>query len=162
MLKSLPSKRSDTPDFDRQIYMIALEGVSKGAFAKTIREVIRGAHGSEFLPAAPALRILCDKNQRAVAEDIARERVRLETLEENKRLTEPKLERDEAFFERQHERMADFHAFMDTGKKDAENNTFDAAFSRLQALAAANGKTFDLYGLPSSPSDYFKQVGKAA
>lgn len=142
--------------------MMALEGVSKGALAKTIREVIRGAYGSEFLPAAPALRIMCDKNQRVVAEDIARDRVLRETIEENRRLAAPKLERDEAFRERQRKRMADFHAFMDTGKKDAENNTFDTAFSRLQALAAAHGKTFDLYGLPSSPSDYFKQVGKAA
>lgn len=162
MLKSLPSRQSDTPDFDRQIYMMALEGVSKGALAKTIRDVIRGAHGSEFLPAAPALRIMCDKNQRAVAEDLARERLHRETIAESKRLSAPKVERDEAFYERGRKRMERFRAAMKTENEKAQENTYDAAMARLQTLAEANGKEFNLDKVPSAPNGSFIQAGKAA
>ncbi|MDR6432007.1 hypothetical protein J2782_001742 [Brucella pseudogrignonensis] len=162
MLKSLPSRQSDTPDFDRQIYMMALEDVSKGALAKTIRDVIRGAHGSEFLPAAPALRIMCDKNQRAVAEDMARERLHRETLAESKRLSAPKVERDEAFYERGRKRMEAFHAAMKTENEKAQENTYDAAMARLQALAEANGKEFSADSFTNLSTGTFKQAGKAA
>ncbi|MDH0127123.1 hypothetical protein N7376_24450 [Brucella intermedia GD04153] len=142
--------------------MMALEGVSKGALAKTIREVIRGGHGSEFLPSAPALRLLCDKNQRAVAEDLARARIHNETIEENKRLAAPRVERDEAFYERGRRRMESFHAAMKPNDEQAKENSYDAAMARLQAAAEANGHEFNIDNLKSAPSGTFKQAGRAA
>lgn len=142
--------------------MMALEGVSKGALAKSVKDVLRGVLGHGFHPSAPELRILCNENQNAVAADAARERILRETIEENKRLAAPKVERDEAFYERGRKRMEAFHAAMKTGDEKAQENSYEAAMARLQAAAEANGHEFNIDNLKSAPSGSFKQVGRAA
>ncbi|WP_435658103.1 hypothetical protein [Brucella pituitosa] len=142
--------------------MMALEGVSKGALAKAIKDVLRGGLGHGFHPSAPELRILCNENQNAVAADAARERILRETIEENRRLAAPKFERDEAFHERQRKRMEAFHSAMKTEDEKAQENTYEGAMMRLQALAEANGKDFNLDKVPSAPSGQFIQAGRAA
>ncbi len=142
--------------------MMALEGVSKGALAKAIKDVLRGGLGHGFHPSAPELRILCNENQNAVAADAARERIRRETIEENRRLAAPKFERDEAFHERQRKRMEAFHSSMKTDEERAQENTYDAAMARLQALAEANGKEFSADSFTNASTGTFKQAGRAA
>ncbi|WP_161492463.1 hypothetical protein [Brucella pituitosa] len=174
-LSELPSRRlpeglsdAEKVEFRRvqvENMLAALKGVTAYALSEAVDCVMQNKLGHKFKPEPPELRGLCDEIMRPISEarawDSHDRKIRDEMAADMKRASDSEV-RDEAFRERQRKRMADFHAFMDTDKKDAEHNTFDAALSRLQALAEANGKTFDLYGLPSSPSDYFKQVGKAA
>lgn len=142
--------------------MMALEGVSKGALAKAVKDVLRGVLGHGFHPSAPELRILCNDNQNAVAADAARERIRSETIEENRRLAAPRFERDEAFYERQRKRMTDFHATMKPNDEQAKENSYDAAMARLQAAAEANGHELDLETMKPVSTGSFKQAGRAA
>lgn len=142
--------------------MMALEGVSKGALAKAVKDVLRGVLGHGFHPSAPELRILCNDNQNAVAADAARERIRRETIEENRRLAAPRFERDEAFYERQRKRMSDFHAAMKPNDEQAKENSYDAAIARLQAAAEANGHELDLETMKPVSTGSFKQEGRAA
>ncbi|WP_192798375.1 hypothetical protein [Brucella intermedia] len=142
--------------------MMALEGVSKGALAKAVKDVLRGVLGHGFHPSAPELRILCNENQNAVAADAARDRIRRETIEENRRLAAPKFERDEAFYERQRKRMDDFHAAMKPNDEQAKENSYDAAMARLQAAAEANGHELDLETMKPVSTGSFKQAGRAA
>ncbi|KAB2708315.1 hypothetical protein [Brucella intermedia] len=142
--------------------MMALEGVSKGALAKAVKDVLRGVLGHGFHPSAPELRILCNENQNAVAADAARERIRRETIEENRRLAAPRFERDEAFYERQRRRMSDFHAAMKPNDEQAKENSYDAAMARLQAAAEANGHELDLETMKPVSTGSFKQAARAA
>lgn len=72
MLKSLPSRVSDTAEIDRQAFIIGQQGVTRGALAEAVKQVLRGALGHGFHPSAPEFRLLCDSIQRKQAEERAR------------------------------------------------------------------------------------------
>ena len=72
MLKSLPSRASDTAEIDRQAFIIGQQGVTRGALAEAVKQVLRGALGHGFHPSAPEFRLLCDGIQRKQAEERAR------------------------------------------------------------------------------------------
>lgn len=72
MLKSLPSRASDTAEIDRQAFIIGQQGVTRGALAEAVKQVLRGALGHGFHPSAPEFSLLCDGIQRKQAEERAR------------------------------------------------------------------------------------------
>lgn len=83
MLKSLPSRASNTAEFDRQAFIIGQQGVMRGALAEAVKLVLRGELGHGFHPSAPEFRLLCDRVQRKQAEDRARGSEAKHQLEEN-------------------------------------------------------------------------------
>jgi hypothetical protein len=72
LLKSLPSRASDTVQFDKQVYLMALDGVTKYGFATAIKGVLQGKLGHGFFPSAPELRMKCDEAMKPIIDAVAR------------------------------------------------------------------------------------------
>lgn len=72
LLKSLPSRSSDTVQFDKQVYLMALDGVTKYGFATAIKAVLQGKLGHTFFPSAPELRMKCDEAMKPIIDSVAK------------------------------------------------------------------------------------------
>lgn len=60
-MKSLPARPSNDFEFDAAVYVVALDGVTQWALREAIRSILQGGLGHTFFPAAPELRMHCEK-----------------------------------------------------------------------------------------------------
>jgi len=70
---------------DRQMYFVALSGVTRYALSEAIKAVHRNALGHPFFPAPSELRRLCDEAQAPVDRQAERERDMREQSEDRRR-----------------------------------------------------------------------------
>ncbi|CAN7495916.1 hypothetical protein LJR231_003480 [Phyllobacterium sp. LjRoot231] len=79
MLKSLPSRLTDTAEADKEVFMIALDGVTAYGLAEATMAILRGGLGHAFHPSPPEFRMRCDAAMKPIKDEMARiERTRLE------------------------------------------------------------------------------------
>lgn len=162
-LKSLPSRTSDTAEIDLLSFEDALEGVSATVLLEAVRQVNQAVLGHAFHPSPPELRMLCDKIQRQISEDRARnaegERQRREN--EQRRLQHEKTKTPEA-----RARVAamlarfnqDHEARQAAARSDGLAETADQVRDRLKCQI---GETA-FNSIPELPvRDTFKQIGAA-
>ena len=161
MLKSLPSRASDTAEIDRQAFIIGQQGVTRGALAEAVKQVLRGALGHGFHPSAPEFRLLCDSIQRKQAEERARgeEERRQRRENEQRRLQHEKTKTPEARA-RVAAMLARFNQAHDEAKaserQDGMTETHEQVRDRL--IGQIGETAFNK--IPDLPvSDTFKQVG---
>lgn len=60
-LACLPSRASGDTELDRDLYCVALEGVTRHGLSEAVKAIMRGALGHAFFPSPPELRMQCDK-----------------------------------------------------------------------------------------------------
>lgn len=72
-MKSLPARPSSDFEFDAAVYVVALDGVTQWALREAIRSVLQGGLGHTFFPAAPELRMHCEKVYAPVLDRLDRE-----------------------------------------------------------------------------------------
>lgn len=163
MLKSLPSRASDTAEIDRHAFIIGQQGVTRGALAEAVKQVLRGALGHGFHPSAPEFRLLCDGIQRKQAEERARgeDERRQRHENERRRLQHEKTKTPEA-----RARVAamlsrftqDYETRQAAARNDALTETADQVRDRLKNQI---GETA-FNNIPDLPvNDTFKHVGAA-
>ena len=70
-LAGLPSRQQADLELARDMYFVALEGVSRYALGEAVKTIIRGALGHTFFPSPVELRQQCDK---AIAPHLEAER----------------------------------------------------------------------------------------
>lgn len=150
---------------DMENMISALKGVSSGALSEAVERIMQNALGHKWMPLPPELRGLCDQIMKPINEarawDARDRKVREEMEEDRKRASDREM-RDEAFYERGRKRMEDFHAIMKTEDEKAQENTYDAAMTRLQTLAESNGKEFSADSFTGASNGTFKQIGRLA
>ncbi len=163
MLKSLPSRVSDTAEIDRQAFIIGQQGVTRGALAEAVKQVLRGALGHGFHPSAPEFRLLCDSIQRKQAEERARgeEELRQRRENEQRRLQHEKTKTPEARA-RVAAMLARFNQDHEARQASARNDGLGETADQLRdRLKGQIGETA-FNNIPDFPvRDTFKQVGAA-
>jgi hypothetical protein len=80
-LAGLPSRQADDAALDQQMYLVALESVTRYALSEAVKSIIRGGLGHTFFPSPVELRLACDRAQQPVR-DMQR---RITMTEENRR-----------------------------------------------------------------------------
>jgi hypothetical protein len=80
-LAGLPSRQADDAALDQQMYLVALDGVTRYALSEAVKSIIRGGLGHTFFPSPVELRLACDRAQQPVR-DMQR---RITITEENRR-----------------------------------------------------------------------------
>jgi hypothetical protein len=107
LLGGLPSRQTSSAEIDEATYYLALDGVTRHGLFEAVKAVHRNALGHPFFPAPSELRGLCDKAMKA-HEDMRERAHRQERIRSERPPDRPPL--TEAEKQRQHERMAKFHA----------------------------------------------------
>ena len=163
MLKSLPSRASDTAEIDRQAFIIGQQGVTRGALAEAVKQVLRGALGHGFHPSAPEFRLLCDGIQRKQAEERARGSDERRQLRDNEqqRLRHEQTKTPEARA-RVAAMLARFNQSHDEAKASERQSGITETPDQVRdRLIGQIGETA-FNNIPDLPvKDIFKQVGAA-
>ncbi len=60
-LAGLPSRQAIDADMDRDMYFVALEGVSRYALSEAVKSIIKGGLGHTFFPSPVEFRQQCNK-----------------------------------------------------------------------------------------------------
>jgi len=153
-------------------YYVALEGVSKFAIQTAAKAIMRGSLGHTFYPKPPELRLQCEEVMRPIREAEARDRREVEIIREQQN-DKRQRERSQASWtpESRARATAKWEAAkaqqrLDNAAEETSRDHYDtspeACMARLKAAAEENGKEFDIDNLRNSPSDTFKQAGRAA
>lgn len=79
-LGGLPQRRTDSAGIDREMYVVALRGVTTYALGQAVIAASRGEHGSEYFPNTVQLFDLCQAAQRPIDEARRRERLEREQM----------------------------------------------------------------------------------
>lgn len=74
-LAGLPSRQADDDGFDKALYFVALQGVTRYALSEAVKAISRGALGHAFFPSPPEFRMQCDAAQHPVNEQARRIRL---------------------------------------------------------------------------------------
>ncbi len=82
-LAGLPSRQADDADMDRDMYFVALEGVSRYALSEAVKSIIRGGLGHTFFPSPVEFRQQCEKVIAPFQRAAERDRLRKQQAAEN-------------------------------------------------------------------------------
>lgn len=130
LLAGLPSRAPDDEGTHKAAYFLALQGVTRYGLQEAVKSILQGALGHAFFPSPPELRIQCDK---AMEHHVSmRNRIaRQEQIRRERPPEPPPLTADAK--ERQRQRMAAFHASLDSGKSAEEAAKLEAERAEIRA-----------------------------
>lgn len=173
LLSSLPSRASANEQVNIAGYYLALEGVSRHGLQTATKLILQGSLGHTFLPSPPELRQECNKVMKPIFEarawDADRDRALREQREEQRQRAQSQSSwtpesraRATAKWEAEKARQRLNNA-AEEKRRDHYDTSPEAAMTRLQALAEANGKDFNLDRVPNAPHpSTFQRLGRAA
>lgn len=72
-LAILPSRQADDARFDKAVFFLALDGVTRHGLVMAVKAILQGKLGHGFFPSPPELRLQCDAAMRA--HEAERERI---------------------------------------------------------------------------------------
>lgn len=135
-------------------YSIALEGVTRFSLETAARKILKGHLNHTFFPSPAEIRMVCDEVTRLISEDAYRDKVTAQSLNYGRTtppLSQEAKERMTALWERT-------KAANKAKEDEGNDNSVEAAMSRLEALARSNGKEVDWSKLTDQrePSDWVK------
>lgn len=167
-LSSLPSRASADDQVNIAGFYMALEGVTCHGLETATKQIMQGSLGHAFLPSPPELRQECDKVMKPILEARARDsydrRIFKEMAADNTRAkwTPESRARATAKWEAEKAQQRLDNAAEETTRRDKYDASPEASMARLQALAEANGKEFNLDNIKSAPTGQFIQAGRVA
>ena len=144
------------------LYYIALRGVTRHGLQVATENIIQGSLGHPFLPDPPELRQECNKVMKPILEAQSRDAANAKILKGQKEMLDA-MNSGHWTPESRARASEKWQSEKDAMREHRDQeNAYDAAMARLQALAEANGKDFNLDKVPSAPSGQFIQAGRAA
>lgn len=152
-LSVLPTRALANPEAEKMAYQMALDGVTKHGLDTAVKNIMAGSLGHGWMPSPPELRIQIDEVMRPIKEARARDQKERRILED-----QAKDRKRRGMTPEQHQRATE--KWQTAKMQTDEENSYDAALSRLQAASEANGNDFNLDRITNAKTGQFKQVGK--